>query len=309
MRKHYKKKGIIKVVVVGAVIAVAVIAGAFIATRQRANKDEKTIGVYVVKEAVAPGDGVEGTVELRQIGGVQSDLLPHNVLSETTGLKYKIGLEKGVILTKDMVDGEDVVSDDVRLHNFSYVELSNKIEKGNYVDIRIAFGDGSDYIVLAKKQVKDISVYNPDAGTDNELWIEVSAEELLRMSSAAYDTATKENCRLYAIKYISQLQEEAKVTYPVNQIVAALIESDPNILNKIQQQLDEELRDKIDNSDVNDESDKSNEASKNEEKDTIEEDDSSKGNTSNNNEQSFEPYEEDSLVYDIEDDKEIQYLD
>lgn len=309
MRKHYKKKGIIKVVVVGAVIAVAVIAGAFIAAGQRENKNEKTVGVYVVKEAVAPGDGVEGTVELRQIGGVQSDLLPHNVLSETTGLKYKIGLEKGVILTKDMVDGEDVVSDDVRLHNFSYVELSNKIEKGNYVDIRIAFGDGSDYIVLAKKQVKDISVYNPDAGTDNELWIEVSAEELLRMSSAAYDTATKENCRLYAIKYISQLQEKAKVTYPVNQIVAALIESDPNILNKIQQQLDEELRDKIDNSDVNDESDKSNEASKNEGKDTIEEDDSSKGNTSNNNEQSFEPYEEDSLVYDIEDDKEIQYLD
>ena len=63
------------------------------------------------------------------------------------------------------------------------------------------------------------------------------------------------------------------------------------------------------NSDVNDESDKSNEDSKDEGKDTIEEDDSSKGNTSNNNEQSFEPYEEDSLVYDIEDDKEIQYLD
>ena len=202
------------------------------------------------------------------------------------------------------------ISDDIRLHNFSYVELNNMISNGDYVDVRINFDDGSDYIVLSKKRVEGISVYDSVLGTDNELWINVSEEEILRMSSAVYDCATKENCRLYAVKYISELQKEAYVTYPVNQIVAALIQSDPNIIDRATQMLDDNIRDQIDGLSNGNSHNQSSGASRDEEKDTNKGDGSPyMDDTLGNNEQSFGLDDDNSLVYDVEDDKEIQYLD
>lgn len=311
MKNYYKKSFYGKVIAIIVVLVLIAVVSVVLYQKNSKDKGEEMIGVYVVDKAVAVGDEVYGTVRLQQVDKSYENILPDNVIvGEGKQMYYKIGLNKGVILTEDMVRTDVEIEQDVRLHNFSYVELNHMILPGDYVDIRINFNDGSDYIVLSKKRVEGISVYNLEDGTDNELWLNVSEEEILRMSSAAYDTATKENCRLYAVKYISELQEEAYVTYPVNQIVAALIESDPNIIKKVTQELEENLREQIDGLPNGDLQNQSGGSSKDEAENT---DDGSQSpgedDTLLNDEQFLEPDDDDSLVHDIEDDKEIQFLD
>ena len=311
MRNYYKKKSIGKILGIITVVVILVGISVFVLYKKENVEEEEMIGVYVVDKEVAAGDEVYGTVRLQQVEQSYIGSLPDNVIvGDGKQLYYKINLNKGVILTEDMVQKNTKLTNDMRLHNFSYVELNNMISKGDYVDVRINFDDGSDYIVLSKKRVEGVSVYDSESGTDNELWINVSEEEILRMSSAAYDCATKENCRLYAVKYISELQTKAYVTYPVNQIVAALIQNDPNILEQAAQILDDNLRDQIDGLSNGNSHTQSSGVSKDEEKDTIEGSDSSyMDDTLENDGQSFVPDDDNSLVYDVEDDKEIQYLD
>lgn len=311
MKSYYKKNVLGKVVVAIVVVVVIIAVSVILYLKNSKEKGEEMIGVYVVDKAVAAGDEVYGTVRLQQVDKAYESILPDNVIvGEGKQMYYRINLNKGVILTEDMVQKDVDIDKDIRLHNFSYVELNHMILAGDYVDIRINFSDGSDYIVLSKKRVEGISVYDLEEGIDNELWINVSEEEILRMSSAAYDCATKENCRLYAVKYISELQEEAYVTYPVNQIVAALIESDPNIMQKITQELEENLREQIDEQSDGDSHNQSNGASKDEVENTVDGSQSpDKEDTLLNDEQFLLPEDDNSLVHDIEDDKEIQFFD
>lgn len=127
-------------------------------------------------------------------------------------------------------DGE--LTDDIRLHNYSYIRLTDKIEKGDYVDIRISFANGADFVLLSKKKVADIRYGQEENGVLSTLWMYVSEEEILRLSSAAVDAYINEGCSIYAIRYAKASQKQAYVNYPVNEVVRQLMDSDPNIVKK-----------------------------------------------------------------------------
>lgn len=127
---------------------------------------------------------------------------------------------------------EGELTDDIRLHNYSYIRLTDKIEKGDYVDIRISFANGADFILLAKKKVADIRYGQEENGILSTLWLYVSEEEILRLSSAAVDAYINEGCSIYAIRYAEASQRQAYVNYPVNEVVRQLMDSDPNIVKK-----------------------------------------------------------------------------
>ena len=124
----------------------------------------------------------------------------------------------------------DDITDDIRLHYYNNIKLSNKISIGDYIDIRISYGNGMDFIVLPKKKVVDISI--SDNNTESLIWLEVSEEEILRMSSAFVDLKSYEGSLIYGIKYLSETQNTAKANYPVCNDVRKLIDSDPNVINK-----------------------------------------------------------------------------
>lgn len=248
MKRYYKKGNKSVKIIVIALLAVltAVCGGIIIMERNKAGAKEERIKVYVLASDVKAGDMVKDNVVLKEYGRSQLSVLPDNRIDNGLEGFFKISLHKNVILTRDMIESESLQADDVRLHNYPFIELTDKIEPGDYVDVRISFNDGSDYILLAKKRVYDCSVYDPTEEIPNSLWMEVDEEEILRLSSAAVDAASKEDCRLYAIKYISQLQKEAQVTYPVNSIVSALILGDPNIAQDARKTLEERLNERID---------------------------------------------------------------
>lgn len=170
--------------------------------------------------------------------------------SESNGDAKTLKAEKdskqyGDIQGKELLKQRNI-SNDVRLHYYTTVKLSEKLGIGDYVDIRITFANGMDFIVLPKKQIIDLSISNQDGSSLQVLWIEVSEEEILRMSSACIDINLHEGSLLYAIKYLDDMQEKAIVNYPVSEAVRKLIEYDPNIINKGENLLESPFRDEID---------------------------------------------------------------
>lgn len=137
-----------------------------------------------------------------------------------------------------------IYENDMRLIKYEFIKHTEKLSVGDYVDIRISFSDGLDFIILSKKKIEDISQSSNNTN-NNAVWLIVSEEELLRMSSAVVDSYINNGCSIYAIEYVSNKQEEATVNYPVNEIVKQLIAEDPNIISKAKRKLISSLRNKI----------------------------------------------------------------
>lgn len=160
------------------------------------------------------------------------------ILDDSAIGKYtKIALTAGTPLTKEMVYENGVTPQDLRNQEFRMIELPTKLEKNDYVDVRVKFPSGEDFIVLSKKQVEDLN-----SGT---VWHTMNEQEILTMSSAIVD-AYLNDASIYSISYVEPgLQQAAKVTYPSNQAVLDLIESDPNIVQKATTALERKLRQKL----------------------------------------------------------------
>ena len=120
--------------------------------------------------------------------------------------------------------------DDWRIHGFPYIKLTSNLKVGDYVDVRISFADGGDFVVLSKKQIQGLSPLREE-GT-RALWLIVSEEEILRLASASVDAYCNEGCSIYAIQYVSDTQKEATVNYVVSDTVKKLMEEDPNIVKR-----------------------------------------------------------------------------
>lgn len=160
------------------------------------------------------------------------------------GKSLKISLSQGSVLSQDMLCDEQKTADDERLLNLSYVRLNEKMKIGDYIDIRISFRNGGDYILLPKKKIRDIRGNDADSeGMErNALWLQVNEEEILRLASAVVDAYYQEGCEIYAIQYVSELQKAAAVTYPVNETVKKLLETDPNVAALAQGNIEDSIR-------------------------------------------------------------------
>ena len=69
-------------------------------------------------------------------------------------LVMKVGVPANSIVTKDMVaevDGQ--TTDDQRIQEYNMIILPSELRNGDYVDIRVRFPKGQDYIVVAKKKI------------------------------------------------------------------------------------------------------------------------------------------------------------
>jgi len=142
------------------------------------------------------------------------------------GKKIKTDLKAGLPIMKYMLEDE-LVNDDIRNVEFNTLLLQSNIKKNDFIDVRIRFPNGEDYIVLTKKQVSDI--YLPT----NTIWLNLGQKELMTLSSATVDAYLREGTKLYVVKYVDpQVQKSAIPTYPHNVDVQMAMMADPNILEK-----------------------------------------------------------------------------
>jgi len=165
---------------------------------------------------------------------ISADLKPEDAVTDPSlavGKVIRCNILSNTVLTDSLLYGKEEYPNDMRLMEYSVLNLPQKLQKNEFIDIRIMFPNGLDYIVLSKKQVTDL-----ERSEDNQktiIWFHVGEEEILRMASAIVDASIVEGTVLYAVPYIApDIQDQAAITYPVNLEVQKLILEDPNIINK-----------------------------------------------------------------------------
>lgn len=194
---------------------------------------------YALKEDV--GQGIKITedmlvpVTLPKAAKAEDDLGPIEV--NTVNFYTRTDLKASTTLVRSMVYEEEPISNDVREGEYAFIELPTKLKQDDYVDIRIQFPNGDDFIFLSKKKVKEV--------TGLTMWMNMNEGEQLTMSSAIVD-AFVEEAKIYAMPYVDgPMQRESTITYPVKTNVLDLIKNSPNIVNIAKLNLENQNRQRL----------------------------------------------------------------
>ena len=208
--------------------------------------------VYVVSEDVSSGSGIQITAiegDTSREPNVTQDVadasvVPENVATASdfysdegqsqprSDLVAKIDLKAGTILTKDMLTtSSEQVTNDLRKQEYNMLSLPTDLVDGDFVDVRIRFGNGQDYIVVSKKQVSIPEIAGaPAEGVIN---INLSEDESIAMSSAIIELYQLKAVEMYVSRYTDPgMQVAATPTYPVSSESLNLMDSNPNIVDE-----------------------------------------------------------------------------
>ena len=155
----------------------------------------------------------------------------------TVPLVAKVALKKNTVLTFDLIArSNDRVTDDVRIQEYNVVQLPTQIADKEFIDIRLRLPNGSDYIVVSHKQIELPQIDGVE--TEDTIWLKLSEDEILMMSSAIVESYMVKGSKLYATRYVEAgTQEAATPTYLPNADVTLLMEKDPNIIQVAKNEL------------------------------------------------------------------------
>ncbi len=98
-----------------------------------------------------------------------------------------------------------ILETDIREQEVNTILMPSDLVEGQFVDIRVMFPNGTDYIVLAGKQVNKIS--------GQTMWFSLKEDERLILNSAIVDSFLNKGTKLYATIYSDP---EAQVKFEQN---------------------------------------------------------------------------------------------
>lgn len=111
---------------------------------------------YIVAADVPSGKLVEETdITPIKVPVGAADNLP-STSEELVGKHFKIGMTTGSVISRDCVY-EEVLAPDTRYYDVVLDYLPIGLKVGDFVDVRIKFGTGADYIGVSHKQVQEIN--------------------------------------------------------------------------------------------------------------------------------------------------------
>lgn len=149
----------------------------------------------------------------------------------------KVDIPFGCMPVASMIEvGNEETIHDLRIMEYNMLTLPTQLKNGDYIDVRFMLPTGEDYIVISKKYVEQT--------TSTSIWLKLTEEEILAMSSAIVDLYITEGSSLKAVIYTDPgVQEAAIRTYPVRDHVLNLINSDKNIVEEARVALAERWND------------------------------------------------------------------
>ena len=236
--------------IIGVILYIAVIG-----PENKASKEKGTATkAYALNRDVKSGQEI--TADMLSPINTYSNLIPQNYIDSTiltsveSGKKVvaKVDLYKNTILTASTVTTEEnTVTKDVRTMEYNMLTLPINLTIGDYVDIRITFPDGQDFIVIAKKEIKNIQ--------GNTVTFDMSEADIVMLNSAIVESYIMKASNIYIAKYVEPgMQEKAANTYVPTAEVIRLIETDSNIVstakNELTSRFDANIRNQM-NSTVN----------------------------------------------------------
>lgn len=187
---------------------------------------------YALKSDIKSGTNItmSDLVEVSALKDViPTDYVTINDITDNT--IAKLDLTKGLVLSKSMIQESDAkVTADLREQQYNMIVLPQYLNIDDYIDIRITYPNGQDYIVVSKKRIKQIS--------EDTVWVDMYEQETLVMTNAIVEAYKAPGSKLYATRYVEPgNQTDATPTYVPSATVINLMNSDPNIVAEARQAL------------------------------------------------------------------------
>lgn len=182
---------------------------------------------YMTEVVTFNRDIIQGetiVADMVQTAKVHNATLPKGVYKPGSSLIGKIAkynIPRNVAVTSSML-ADEIIGTDVRIQEINSLVLPSDLAVNEFVDVRIKFPSGVEYIVLAQKKIKDI--------INTTIKLDLSEEEILILNGSIVDSYINDGSKLYAVKY----------TDPTTQIKiddVAMQKAKTNIQNKIIEEL------------------------------------------------------------------------
>lgn len=150
-------------------------------------------------------------------------------INDIVDKEFRIDLDANSILSPDdVIDSR--VDNTSRYHEMIVDDFPTDIMPGDYVDIRIRFTYGEDFIALPHKRIEKLDLRN------GIFTIILNENELNIYDSMLLDKAMYDSTTIYMLKYVdNSSQSAAEGFYPVNKNVAEIIAANPNLTNLVEE--------------------------------------------------------------------------
>lgn len=138
----------------------------------------------------------------------------------------KIAINPGTAITRNMLMDEPL-DDTTRDQDITLDYMTVGLTPGDYIDIRMVMPYGDDYIVMSHVRVQEIH--------DATIKVYLTELEWNTYQGAFIDYILNQEygCRIYATRYVEPgIQQEAVAFYAVPDNIAALLQKNPNIVDK-----------------------------------------------------------------------------
>lgn len=159
--------------------------------------NKKYLKNYTKSVAVLTRDVIQGEIiseDMLEEQPVHINTVPEGALDKNSviGQTAKFNISAKVPITASMI-GSEILSSDVRIQEINTVLMPSDLVEGDTIDIRLMYPNGTDYIVIAQKQVNKIY--------DTTFWLYLSEDERLLLNSAIVDSFLNTGSKLYATVY------------------------------------------------------------------------------------------------------------
>lgn len=205
-----------------------------------AEMDSNKRTVYITTKDIATGEVLtKDSVEAKYVFATQ----PQDTYMDERdiGKVVLVDIKSQTQVLKSMIT-DTVVDDDIREAEYNSILISSNMLENDVVDVRIAYPNGEEYVVLSKKILKG---YTGDTA-DCFFWM--TEEEIIRMRCAVVDAILYTGSFLYTTKYIEpNLQEASVVTYTPSVEAVELIQKNPNIVETATNELSVLVRQALEN--------------------------------------------------------------
>lgn len=152
-----------------------------------------TFEVVTLTQDVVQGETI--TIDMLQTTRIHKKTAPADAvmyMGEVVGKIAKYNIAANTTAVQGMF-AEKLLTEDIRIQEINAITLPIDLMENDYIDVRITYPSGVEYIVLSQKQVSKIY------GTT--IWMDMSEEETLLLNSAIVDTYLTTGTKLYAVRY------------------------------------------------------------------------------------------------------------
>lgn len=196
------------------------------------------VPAYVVVSDVVSGKPIEESdLELIEVPLSMSTNLANDI-EELVGKHFKIALTGGTVITTDCVY-EEIITSDMRYYDMMVDVVPIGLKSGAFVDIRIKYGTGADFIGVAHRQVAKVNgnaikliVTEQDIHMFSTMLIEniIFNERFKDGNGTMVDPV---GAYIYAIEYVDGgVQDKAGEYFAPSMLVQAIMQGDPNMLRR-----------------------------------------------------------------------------